>query len=501
MLASCADTDNSLLRLDKAVADNSAAIYARELRIDSIRDELAATTFTRADSLKMEITLGRQYLDFDIDSALVHTLAAMELTEKPSHERDIVLMQLASIFNSSQMMYKEAHDIFERFEASNLSNDERIEYFTLGVQIYRNLEEMSVSPVLQERYRQLKMQMRDSVLDLKPDAIFILANQLADRGEIDRAIEIVENTLASDGYSRQNGATYHQLANLYTLKQDRYNTLRYLTQAAQADLDNGVREYKALQQLATMLYEDGDVERAYNYLHRAFDDARNSNSRLRLLELSSIIPMVDSAYELSRRSSTRILIIILIVVFVGSLMLVEGLIYVRKRNMMLASARAKLLESNKRLQQTNAIKEKYVTRFMNLSLDYLSKMERYRAELFKLATLKEFDKLTDTISSGRYVHAATIDFYNRFDEAFLELFPDFIDRFNSLLKPGEQIVPKKNERLNTELRIYALMKLGIADGDMLAEFLRCSRSTIYNYRTKIRNRALNPDTFDQEVVS
>jgi hypothetical protein len=138
---------------------------------------------------------------------------------------------------------------------------------------------------------------------------------------------------------------------------------------------------------------------------------------------------------------------------------------------------------------------------MHLCLDYINKMENYRANLNKVARKRNFDELYDTIQSTRYINKEVNEFYNSFDEAFLHIYPNFLKDFNALLRPEAQVTLKKNERLNTELRIYALLKLGISDGTKVQEFLRCSSSTVYNYRTNMRNKAINRDSFEQDVLA
>ena len=149
----------------------------------------------------------------------------------------------------------------------------------------------------------------------------------------------------------------------------------------------------------------------------------------------------------------------------------------------------------------NKVKEEYVTRFMNLCIEYIYKMEQYRSQLNKIANKHNFKDLYEAIKSTRYINQEVSDFYNNFDEAFLHIYPNFLKDFNALLRPDAQVSPKKGERLNTELRIYALLKLGISASTKVQEFLRCSSSTVYNYRTNMRNKAINRDTFEQDVLN
>ena len=155
---------------------------------------------------------------------------------------------------------------------------------------------------------------------------------------------------------------------------------------------------------------------------------------------------------------------------------------------------------NKQLSLSNKIKEEYITRFMQLCLLYIGKMEDYRKHLSKVAHKHNFDELYDTIQSNLYLNKELETFYNNFDEAFLRLFPNFINDLNALLRSDSQIELKEGKRLNTELRILALMRLGITDSSKVQKFLRCSSSTVYNYRTNMRNKAKKRDTFEEDIM-
>lgn len=485
-------SDVGLKALDKAVANRTEALGRRQHKIDSIASMLADSgTDSRRFALEME--LSALYSDYMIDSALLH-LDRADCIASMSRDTIAVLraaMHRAGLYNSALMMYREAGNIFDAIDPSCLCPSDRSDYFTLGVQLYKNLEQLSPSGELRKKYADKKRIYRDSVLVLTPSAYIVHANQLMDQGRIADALELMlanTDTLAS---SEMNGAAYHVIANIYDRQGNISGHIRFLTRAALADLENGVREYLALPELALALYAQGDVDRAYRYMHRSIEDARTCNARIRLLEMASDIPVVDAAYNAMMSRSRKTLTVILCITVLLAILLSISLLYARRRNRLLHEARKNEAMINDCLRQANEVKEKYVVRYMNLSLGYLSKMDSYRAGLFKIAAKRNFDLLYDAIASTCYIDNELSDFYRGFDEAFLELFPDFVDNFNSRLRDGEKISLKSGERMNTELRIFALMKLGITDTSMIAKFLRCSSSTIYNYRTRIRKRTID----------
>lgn len=154
---------------------------------------------------------------------------------------------------------------------------------------------------------------------------------------------------------------------------------------------------------------------------------------------------------------------------------------------------------NKELAETGKIKEMYIGRYLDRCVSYLDKLETYRRSLARLAMSSHVEELYKAIKSEQFIHDERKAFYQEFDKSFLELFPDFITSFNALLQPAYQIVPKSNELLTTELRVFALIRLGISDSNSIAHFLNYSLATIYNYRSRIRNKAIHPENFEESL--
>ncbi|MDO4320319.1 MAG: DUF6377 domain-containing protein [Bacteroidales bacterium] len=478
-----------LRRLDRALDHADTFTSRRMAEIDSIKS--ADGIMTPYDR---DIQLARRYADFDIDSAVVYATRAREKADTDRRMLSADLLR-ASIYNSSLMMYKEAADIFADARPDRSDTAAMLQYYTLGVQLYRNLEEMAPDAGLTARYASAKRTMRDSVLSITSDAPIIHANSLIDQGRLADALDVLLPLTREGEFSPANGAVYHVIANIYGLQGNTGRQIDFLALAAQADIENGVREYVALPQLALLLYEQGDIDRAYRYMRRSIDDATACNARIRMLGMSSTMSVISTAYGAAQRAANTRMVISLIIMCILLVVTVVCLIYSRRRNHLLQQARRRQEEANTALKAASRVKEKYVNRFMHLSLDYLNKMERYRKDLFKIASRRNFDALYDAINSTGYIDAESDEFYRNFDEAFLELYPGFVDWFNSLLQPGLQVKLRDGDRLNTELRIFALMRLGITESADISRFLRCSQSTVYNYRTRYRNRAVDRNRF------
>lgn len=168
----------------------------------------------------------------------------------------------------------------------------------------------------------------------------------------------------------------------------------------------------------------------------------------------------------------------------------------------LKKANGSLLHVNQELEETGKIKEVYIARYLDRCVIYLDKLGQYRRSLEKLAMASKVEELYRTIKSDQFLREERKSFYQEFDKSFLELFPHFIENFNALLVDGAKFYPKSGELLNTELRIFALIRLGVTDSSRIAHFLGYSLATVYNYRSKIRNKALgDKDLFEQKVMS
>ncbi|MCM1518992.1 MAG: DUF6377 domain-containing protein [Pseudoflavonifractor sp.] len=526
-----------LLSLDSTLRDYPRYLAAKERHIDSLRQSIHAARGS-VDRYDAEMRLHEAFGSYSLDSSLVHVKRALTVARGLDNAALVTQaeIRLAFLYNTSGVMYKEAYDIFSGIDSHNLPDGDLFDYYCLGVQVYRNLATHSLDSALRDRYTAAKTAYRDSALMLRPGNDVLLANKYMDAGDWRNALYAMKGSEGVALTDRDGAVKYHVLSQIYAIKGDRMMQERYLALSAACDLRNGVREYLSLQQLAMMLYRDGDIDRAYRYIHRSISDATACNAKLRMLEMSEILPIIDSAYDMSQAESRRYLYLTCVVIGVMSVLLFVLLLFVRRKNSVLHVAKQRQEEANRRLEEVNRtqsslndalknlndelsaanikerrlnerllsvnrIKEEYITRFMNLCLEYLSKMEGYRRELNKIASRRDFDALYEAIKSTRYVNKEVSEFYAKFDEAFLHLFPTFVDEFNALLRPGEKVTLKKGERLNTELRIFALLRLGISDGDCVSRFLRCSFSTVYNYRTRMRNRAIDRDNFERDIMA
>ncbi len=311
---------------------------------------------------------------------------------------------------------------------------------------------------------------------------------------------------------------------------------QYLIISAISDLKSGKKEYISLRQLAYLLYEEGDIDRSYFYMKVALEDAIFCNSHIRMMEISQMLPIINNDYQMKKQNQNRQLFVFGVCISVLSILLLMGLIYIYKQMKRMKIARLQLKEANQELQEinvkledtsdlltlnvrnleklnndmhemnknlleSNCIKETYIIRYMDLYSECIDRVEVYLNRIKKRAIKGDLKALNEELNPVEYVKENLDLFYTNFDLTFLHLFPSFVEDFNKLLKEDSQIELKEGELLNPELRIYALVRLGITDNIKMSRFLRYSLSTIYNYRSQVRNKAIaERSEFEEKVM-
>jgi hypothetical protein len=330
------------------------------------------------------------------------------------------------------------------------------------------------------------------------------AEKLAASGEIENArailFELLDSAVTENSWravlAYRIGETY-QMENNYDMQK------KYYAISAIADVKNATKENASLRALALSLYKTNQIDRARIYIQKSMEDAVFCNARLRTMEANQTFPIIEKAYQRRINQQKENLFILLICIMILSFCLIIAFVYVYIQMKKLARTRKALSELNNDLQQTNnqmhkiniklsesnVLKEEYIAQYMNQSSTYLNKLEEYRRALNKLAAAGKIEDLYRALKSKQLLEEELEEFYINFDRSFLQLFPNFIQDFNALLLEEERICPKQKELLNTELRIFALIRLGITDSDKIAQFLRYPVRTIYNYRAKVRSKA------------
>lgn len=324
---------------------------------------------------------------------------------------------------------------------------------------------------------------------------FINAERLVAEGRWDNARkhlqEIVDNHPQE---SNLYGMASYQLAEVYKHKGDFRNFAKCLALSAESDIKGCVKEGIALPALANWLYEKGDLYNAFNFINFALEEANTGNMRMRTVTIAALMPIIDSAYRKqiddSRNKMAEYLIISVTLLLIALVLFVVLLRNIRNTRL----KERKLAVSSKKL-------EAYVGNFMGLCANYSSRLDQLAKLVIRKINAKQTDDLLKLVSSGRFTEEDNEEFYQLIDKAILDIFPNFVDNINTLLVPEKRIILKPDESLNPELRIYAFVRLGVDQSAKIAQILHYSVNTVYTYRNRMRNRAVNRDTFDNDIIN
>lgn len=520
--------DSLLLKLDQAIKERPIYMEQKELKLVELKRQLHRQI---PDEERFAIlgTLLDEYRSFNTDSALHMAEEREQIAIRLGNREyiDNARMNKADVLGMTGM-YKEVMDLMRNIHIDRLPVDIHPYYYHIYRTVYGLMADYAVTAYEKKLYTELTDKYRDSLLLVNKDNLLIhtliQSDQYNVRNEYDKAIRLLTDYLAlQKDYEHDVAICAYTLSESYRLKGDKEKEKEYLIVSAMADMKTAVREYISLRKLAVLLYQEGDIERAYSYVKICMEDAAACNARLRKLEILEIFPIINDDYQQKTEKQQEQMKWALVSISLLSLFLLLAIFYVYKQMKKVAAARREVIDANKRLKELNDelhlsnaqlkeanhsiaensyLKEEYIGRYMDQCSVYLEKMDNYRRSLGKIAATGNVEELYKNIKSSKFIEGELKEFYTNFDNTFLQLFPTFVEDFNALLADDEQISLKAGERMNTELRIFALIRLGITDSVKIAQFLRYSVITIYNYRTKVRNKAAGDrDLLEQEVMT
>ena len=526
--ADSSQADSLLLKLDQAIKERPIYMEQKELKLVELK-RLLHRQIPDEERFAILGTLLDEYRSFNTDSALHMAEEREQIAIRLGNREyiDNARMNKADVLGMTGM-YKEVMDLMRNIHIDRLPVDIHPYYYHIYRTVYGLMADYAVTAYEKKLYTELTDKYRDSLLLVNKDNLLIhtliQSDQYNVRNEYDKAICLLTDYLAQQKeYEHDVAICAYTLSESYRLKGDKEKEKEYLIVSAMADMKTAVREYISLRKLAVLLYQEGDIERAYSYVKICMEDAAACNARLRKLEILEIFPIINDAYQQKTEKQQEQMKWALVSISLLSLFLLLAIFYVYKQMKKVAAARREVIDANKRLKELNDelhlsnaqlkeanhsiaensyLKEEYIGRYMDQCSVYLEKMDNYRRSLGKIAATGNVEELYKNIKSSKFIEGELKEFYTNFDNTFLQLFPTFVEDFNALLADDEQISLKAGERMNTELRIFALIRLGITDSVKIAQFLRYSVTTIYNYRTKVRNKAAGDrDLLEQEVMT
>lgn len=526
-VAAEARLDSLLSVLDDVILHSRQFEAEKQRHIASIRQSLSARALSPEEEYAVNLHLYAEYEAYICDSALHYINRNIEIARTVGRKDWLVEAKLEKAhLLAVSGLYAEGIALLQSIDRRQIADNQLVDYYTAFENIYLYHAEYAQDDEYRPHYLKLRACYLDSILQVISPGTYryaiARAPLLIDQGYYEEAKALLKNILPQlNRQTREYAVVTSILA--YACLQDQHLLERkyYLVESAIADIRSVVKENNSLRVLAELLYEEDDLERANRYMKKSMADATLYNARLRNVQASRMLPLIDNAYQREKEAQRQKLYVSLWVISALSLFLIAAVVFVIGQMKKLARARREVVEANRELQklnedltaanlrqqemngsltEANCVKEEYIGRFLGLCSAYIDKWETYRKMLNKQAGAGKLDELYKQLKSSRFIDEALKDFYREFDNAFLNIYPHFVESFNRLFPPEEQVVPKQGERLSTELRIYALIRLGISDSSRIASFLRCSITTIYTYRSKLKNKSLYRDDFESEVM-
>ena len=512
------DIDRLYNTIDSLIEHRSELLAEKEIRLKALKDGLQEG-LDEDQLFKLNERIYDEYMAYNFDSAYYYINKNVERQRALGHAdrfaasavRMAHILAVSGIFNNARLLLNEVR-------VEDISTANKIDYYEQQSELNLFRSEMANFTPLFPAYVDSMQHYRQKILEIAPHGsynyIFNLATYTCEQGEVDKAIKMLEDYLPK---LRQGDRHYSivtsTLAYFYTHKDQPETREKYLLLSAISDLRASILENNSLRELSIILLERQEYKKAYNYLQQASEDAKLYGSRLRSLQAARLAPLITQAYDTERVRTQNRTYILLAILSVITLLLIGTIAFIlsmmRKRraaiekintlNQELERRNAAIEAANNEMKESNRIKDEYIGRFLELSSNYIQRGEDRAKLLNRLARDKKMAELYAELKSSSSLNESIRLFYQNFDTAFLNIYPNFIKEVNSLMANGNQFEVDGGQKLTTELRILALIRLGINDNQKIADILRSSITTIYTYRSKIKSRALSKDTFEDEI--
>ena len=513
-------------QLDEAIKHTEQYTQEREQRITKHRTALEVTK-DPAGQYELCYRLYEEFQPYMNDSAIYYIDRCIALAEKMGDHIRAEQCQLQLAFQCTESgMYNEAMDILRAIDVTQISDAKnRQKYYSTISHLYSEVGYYCKVPRLQREYYATGDRYRaliDSTVSSRDEALQIKEMQCFSAGDAQGALKYSNMRLkqVSEGSHEFAIVAFYRYLD-YTLKGDSVQARYWVTQSALSDVRNAIMDQGALWELANLLMADGDMDRAYYYIHFAWQCANKFNTVKRNNQISPVLTSISDNYEESLKRANHQLLALAVVASLLAALFLAILFYSNSQRKKLARARnelsmsnqqlgqlnqqlselnAQLGDTNIRLNESNRVKDEYVGRFIHLCSFYIDRLDEMRKRVNKMVKGKDLAAL-DKFTEGNELRDQNLnELYEMFDSTFLHLFPNFVNDFNALLQPESRITLDDPRTLNTDLRIFALIRLGIEDSSRIAEFLHYSVNTIYNYRAKVKNGALTDrDSFESRV--
>ena len=508
LLVSCHREDELAHTLTRELALAGKYQQEKEVRIRAATDSLWSNINGMAPDEKYRAfdLLYEEYILFRFDSAYRYSALMCQTAQEianPVYIVDACTKYCQALSNGG--FFKEAIDSLSvaDIERMELPDSVRANYYITGGRIYHNLADYNNKDVFSNEYNQIGNRMIERGLALSTDSVTIywLQAKLAQKeGNTERAKELFEYALSH--FEMAGTMSAIMLSTLgfieYRLGKNDDAIIHY-TLAAINNIRNVTKEYIALRGLANVLfYHRGEVDKASKYIEIALNDAQIYGARHRKIVIGSLLPIIvgEKLSQVENRKHTLTLLVVIITLL--SLVLVAVVWIVLRQKREIDRAKNMLQKTNEQLSETNMIKDGYLGHCFVVNAELTEMIDRFLQVADRKISQKQYESLAGLVSnlSTKYSSAN----YREFDKIFVTIFPSFVEEFNALLQPEAQIILADPSFLTPTLRIFALIRLGITDSETISKILNYSLNTIYNYRTRIKQKAVCDKERFEELI-
>ena len=517
--------DNTRLyqTLDSLIAQYDQLTAEKERRVAAIKDGVKGIALTPEQQYDLNQRLYDEYVAYKFDSAFYYIEKNVTaLRESGDRERFAASAVRMAHILAVTGLFDRARRLLDQVNPDSISDQQKMAYYTQQSELNLYRSEMAQFTSYFYDYIKRTQYYRQLVIQIAPkdsyDYIFNKATYICENDETDQAIEMLEKYMVKlEEGTRIYSIVTSTLAYFYQRKQMTEQQERYLLLSAISDERGAIRENNSLRSLSEILMARGDNDDAYRYLYQAISEARFYGSRIRMMQVGRMAPQILQLYDAERTQTQQRTNLFLAIISFISLILAGIIIYTlilyRKKhaaglqiiemNKILAHHTEEIENVNTQMKEANRIKEEYIGRFLELSSVLLSNNEQRMKQLNRLARDRKLEELYTELKSSEAINSGIRMFHHNFDNAFLNIYPNFISEVNKLLTPENRFAIEGEgtaaKRLTTELRILALIRLDITDNMKIADILRSSITTIYTYRSKLKARAVSKDTFEDDI--
>ena len=444
--------------------------------------------------------LADSYNSFNIDSALYYYSSGYDRASNLS------LDSIATVFKMRRStvypivgFIRDAEEAYQSIDTAGMSRGIREEYYDAGRQMFSYISSFYINyPEVHDYYSRLALESQLALLGVLPQESpkykLNLGEYFYHRQEFTKAKVVLEELLGEiDEKDNTYARAAHILSDISKARGNNDEYLYYLTLSAIADVKSATLEVNSLQELGRVLFEMGDVERAHRYLLVALESAVSCHAAMRMIQTAEAMPLIEEAHkaELDRERVNIYIAMGIMVLLVIALILT--ILYIRREMRHMA-------DLQRRLEGANQIKDVYLSQFLSLCSIYMDKLNQLCKIVNRKISAGKVDDLYKMTKSAKFIEGQSAEFYEVFDDAFLHIYPTFVDSVNALMRDDEKIILAEGEKLNTDLRILAFMRLGIEDAGRIAQVLNYSVNTIYTYRNRLKNKAVNRDDFERDLM-